>query len=386
MKYTDFKKQAGFWDTANSIVKGVGSAVAPYPTFLGQQIGHAIGLRKQRHDLEEQYPDILGPQSNGQPVSHSSTSTVNNKTQPTPGNQIRNNLVANSSDNPNSNAQSNAINNNTGTNSQPNTGIIDTYKNLPKAVQLGVQDALDAFKPGANVTELGKFDKDLFNSEDFRNLKSNEEKLEYLQRIATKTGIFAALYQKDENGKVKSTGVIGDLLKDPDKLSQLPDQVLSNPEFFDSLVTAVENSKDIDTLNFLQWARDKVAAGDKSDTASEGGAVNPTNNSGLSVALTEEQESRLTKAAAKSLWNQVQEDPLTNIPKAAGLFLRQAGLDGLASFAENPFVFYLSLAGLLLGGGALLAGGGNEQQPIIINTGNGGSYDPRMAQIPYSYR
>lgn len=268
----------------------------------------------------------------------------------------------------------------------PSFDIKGTYKDLPQPVQLGVQDALEAIKPGANVLELGKIDKDVFNSDEFRKLETNEEKMEYLQRIATKAGIFSALYQKDENGKVKATGVISDIINDPDKLYELPDKVLANPEFFDSLVSAVENSKDTDTLKFLQWAKDQTAArktpaDSTAPGADETGASSA--NKGFSVNLTEEQESKLTSAAAKSLWNQIKADPITTIPKAAGLFLNQIGMGGMASFAENPFVFYLSLAGLLLGGAALLSGGARQSNPPQVVINNGPQADPRMTQVPY---
>lgn len=263
------------------------------------------------------------------------------------------------------------------------SSIRDTLSSLPQPVQQGIEDALNDIKPGNNVLEMGKLSPDLFSSDEFRNLKTNEERYEYLQRAATKAGVFAAMYQKDENGKVKVTS-ISDLMQHPEKLQDLPQQVFDQPEFFDSLEKAVENG-DMDTLEFLQWAKNQHA---KSSAASAGasGAANVAGgkDSPFSIKMSDEQEARLTKAAAKVMWNNVKKDPINNIPRAAGLFLRQQGLDGLADFASNPFSFFLSLAGILLSGGMLLSGafgGGNQQQPIVIN--NGPQADTRMQRVPY---
>lgn len=121
-----------------------------------------------------------------------------------------------------------------------------------------------------------------------------------------------------------------------------------------------------------------AAKGNAGGAGSNGGAVN---------TAMEKAKDQLTGSFVKGLWNNVKANPIQMIPQIAGMFLKHIGAsDSIANFAANPMSFYLSVAGLLLGGGLLLsAGGSNQQQPIIINQG-GGSYDPRMAQIPYSYR
>lgn len=253
----------------------------------------------------------------------------------------------------------------------------DAYADLPKPVQLGIQDALDSFKPGNNVFEMGKLDPNLFNSDEFRKLTTNEERYAYLQRAATKAGVYAAMYNKDDKGNVKVTS-IRDILQDPKKLHNIPQQVFDQPEFFSSLEKAVE-SGDMDTLEFLQWAKDKYA---KAATAKTNGTETADP---FSITMSKEQEARLTKAASKAMWNNIQKDPLNNMPRAASLFLRQQGLDGLADFASNPFSFFASLAAILLGGGALLFGGLGQQEPQQVVINNGGQPDTRMSRVPYAF-
>ena len=53
------------------------------------------------------------------------------------------------------------------------------------------------------------------------------------------------------------------------------------------------------------------------------------------------------------VWDGIKQDPVKNIPAAAGIFLRQMGLGKAGDFMSNPIAFYGSILGLI-GGGLLL--------------------------------
>jgi len=116
----------------------------------------------------------------------------------------------------------------------------------------------------------------------------------------------------------------------------------NNPQWFPSLVTAVKNGSP-DALKELQ-----KMMGDGSSNANY---------------FSPEEKQQLMSAAQSASWNAIKSDPLTNLPKIAGLFLRSKGWNGAADFAENPVGFYGSALALLFGGGMLLAGGDEEEQP-----------------------
>ena len=116
----------------------------------------------------------------------------------------------------------------------------------------------------------------------------------------------------------------------------------NNPQWFPSLVTAVKNGSP-DALKELQ-----KMMGEGSSNANY---------------FSPEEKQQLMSAAQSASWNAIKSDPLTNLPKIAGLFLRSKGWNGAADFAENPVGFYGSALALLFGGGMLLAGGDEEDQP-----------------------
>ena len=256
--------------------------------------------------------------------------------------------------------------------------------NVPQPIQLGFEDAVnDWFDKGKdlNVFEAGKIDPNIFNSDAFRNLKTNEEKWDYLQRAASKAGVFSYL---SEQNKLKNPNLpgIGELFMDPKKLYELPQQILDQPEFFDSLVAAVDKG-DMDALEFLQWAEAKWKG--QNGTGSGSGAAAGGNGSapGLRIKFSTEQINKIKGAAQRALWGQIKADPLNNIPKAIAMFLRMQGLDQVADFARDPFKFYAALAAVLLGGAAVLGlGDDEERQPAPVTP----QVDPRMAAVPYSYR
>lgn len=53
------------------------------------------------------------------------------------------------------------------------------------------------------------------------------------------------------------------------------------------------------------------------------------------------------------VWDGIKQNPVKNIPVAAGIFLRQMGLGKAGDFMSNPIAFYGSILGLI-GGGLLL--------------------------------
>jgi len=203
-----------------------------------------------------------------------------------------------------------------------------------------------------------------FNNDRINNIQDAATRDAYMDFVL-KGGAFAQQV-KDTNGDVSKMNI---------------NDVANNPNVVNSIGTALENASPAALDSFMRIGKqyqEMAAKGNAGGAGSNGGAVN---------TAMEKAKDQLTGSFVKGLWNNVKANPIQMIPQIAGMFLKHIGAsDSIANFAANPMSFYLSVAGLLLGGGLLLsAGGSNQQQPIIINQG-GGSYDPRMAQIPYSYR
>lgn len=121
-----------------------------------------------------------------------------------------------------------------------------------------------------------------------------------------------------------------------------------NPNFMPSLVEAVKKGSP-EAIKELQ----QISSG-------KGGAS----------MFNDDEMKQITGAAKSASWNAIKSDPLGNLPKVMGLFLRQQGLGGAAEYAENPMVFYGGLLALLFGGGAMLSGGfggSSQQQPQVVN-------------------
>lgn len=225
-----------------------------------------------------------------------------------------------------------------------------------------IGSVFNAGKQIANTVQAK--DPGLVAADAFKDSKSTQRFLNSLpQTIQTGTNLGQQQKALGFNGLMQ--GVL-----DSDKLAPERKAALfqafkeNNPEWVPSLVKAVKGGS-MEGLKELQNFMGKDGSG--------------------AAYFTEEEQKQLTDAAKSASWNAIKSDPFSNIPKVAGLFLRQHGMGGLADFAESPFAFYGSLLAILFGGGMLLSSGNDQQQPIIINQG-GGSYDPRMAQIPYSYR
>lgn len=168
---------------------------------------------------------------------------------------------------------------------------------------------------------------------------------------------------------------------DPNKLNL--NAIAANPNVANSIGAALENATPASLDSFIRLGEQYQQA------KATGGTASGNGNGSQAASSMENVKDQLTSSFLKGVWKNVKANPIEMIPQLASMFLKHIGAsDSIANFAANPMSFYLSVAGLLLGGGLLLsAGGGNQQQqqPIIINAG-GGSYDPRMAQIPYSYR
>ena len=56
----------------------------------------------------------------------------------------------------------------------------------------------------------------------------------------------------------------------------------------------------------------------------------------------------------------IMQNPVANIPRAAGIFIRQAGLNRVGDIVANPFVFYGGLAAMSLP--AMFAGGSTNER------------------------
>lgn len=258
-------------------------------------------------------------------------------------------------------------------------------KDIPDPIRQGFGDAIDEwFENGRNlnVFESGKLNPNLFSSDAFKALKTNEEKWDYLQRVATKAGVFQYLTDQIKLNNSDMPNPV-DLYLHPEKLYDLPQQILDKPEFFDSFLTAADKG-DMGALEFFQWAESKWKGGTTGSTP--GGDAAPAGNKGVRINLSEDQKNKIKAVAQRVLWREVKADPLRNIPKAIAMFLRMYGYDQMADFARDPIKFYSSLAAVLLGGAVILGtdNDDDEDERQLINSGK--HVDPRMTQVPYSPR
>ena len=82
------------------------------------------------------------------------------------------------------------------------------------------------------------------------------------------------------------------------------------------------------------------------------------NAEGLPPELTE----AIKSGVQSNAWNWIKENPLENIPKVVGLWMHGKGWNTAGDWSSNPWVFYGSLAALLVGGSMLMSGGGDEEE------------------------
>ena len=140
-----------------------------------------------------------------------------------------------------------------------------------------------------------------------------------------------------------------------------------NPHLWPSLVNSLKNA-DPEALKAIQ----EMASGKGGD---------------LAKILSPEEMNELTSAAKSATWNSIKKDWFTNLPKVAGLFLRQylpGSMNGIANYAENPLIFYGGALTALLGGSLLLGGGDDDDEDEDERPRYAANYDPRMARVPYA--
>ena len=111
-----------------------------------------------------------------------------------------------------------------------------------------------------------------------------------------------------------------------------------NPEWFPSMVNAIKNGSP-DVLKQLQ----------------------EMGQSGTQM-FNQQEMGQIMSAAKTATWNAVKQNPVQNIPKAVGLFLRSKGMNGMAGITENPFMFYGGLLAAVAGGAYLLSGGDDDDE------------------------
>ena len=157
--------------------------------------------------------------------------------------------------------------------------------------------------------------------------------------------------------KVKALGPIDAISAKLGNMDQVPEADKAalfqkfkeeNPNFMPSLVEAVKGGSP-DAIKALQQF---------------------SSGKGGSSFFSDDEMKQITGAAKSASWNAIKSDPLGNLPKVMGLFLRQQGFGNMAEYAENPLMFYGGVLALLFGGGAMLSGGfggSSQQQPQVVN-------------------
>lgn len=111
-----------------------------------------------------------------------------------------------------------------------------------------------------------------------------------------------------------------------------------NPEWFPSMINAIKNGSP-DVLKQLQ------------EMGQDG-----------SQMFNQQEMGQIMSAAKTATWNAIKKNPVQNIPKAVGLFLRSKGMNGMAGMAENPFMFYGGLLAAVAGGAYMLSGGDDDDE------------------------
>lgn len=270
---------------------------------------------------------------------------------------------------------------------QQGTGIIGTIVNGAKKVIKNPQGTIDAVKDGmeagyetvsngikgmAQHSEMlqnneaynrGFYDPNnpiqlnekSFNSEEWRNLKTDDERTAYITKLLEDWGYNKAGIAVRQNG-------MASIAKNPDLVPRDLGGVLKNDANYKELMQALSHG-DMEFLNYLQ----RMQQGMGGDQAASFFAD-------VWSSIPEEKQLELMGTMKTAAWNNIKADPIANIPKAIGLWFKMKGWDQMGEFAQNPLNFYLTLGGLLVGGTALAgaAFGGGSQQPII-NVGNGQS-------------
>ena len=201
-----------------------------------------------------------------------------------------------------------------------------------------------------------KLDEGSFNSEEWRNLKTDDERTAYITKLIQDWGYNKAGIAVRENGMAA-------VAKNPDLVPKDLNGVLSNEANYNELKEALSHG-DMEFLNYMQ--RMQSSMGDEKAASYF---------SQVWSNIPEEKQEELLGTMKTAAWNNIKADPLSNIPKAIALWFKMKGWDQLGEFAQNPMNFYLTLGGLLVGGTALAGaafGNGGSQQPII-NVGNGQS-------------
>ena len=118
--------------------------------------------------------------------------------------------------------------------------------------------------------------------------------------------------------------------KDPSKLDALKNRAVRSDAVKDAADRFISNANIAD-IETLQQNYDAIVS-------QMGGADTPA---GRQLA------SYMQKGLQKRVWQQVMQNPMANLPRAAGIFIRQYGSPGVADFLSNPIAFYGMLAGAL---------------------------------------
>lgn len=212
------------------------------------------------------------------------------------------------------------------------------------------------------------FDKNTFNNDRINNIKDPAQLDAYMDFVL-KGGFGAQQLQDTDYDLSKMT--IADIANNPNAISGLSD--------------ALENSSQEARESFLRVTKQyQEAMSNKGGDATNSGNGNATASTSGAGSMSQENMDQIKGSFLKGAWNDIKKDPIGMLPQIASMFLKYIGAgDGIANFFKNPWGFYLSLAGILLGGTALLTGGGEQQQPNIVINNGGSQVDPRMAQVPY---
>lgn len=155
-------------------------------------------------------------------------------------------------------------------------------------------------------------------------------------------GLKSALNWKDELKGLTGIGTISD----EGQIAAFQKFKEENPQFMPSFTEAIKNGSPEAIKELQNFAK--------------------SGNGGAGM-FSDEEIQQITGAAKTASWNAIKSNPIENLPKVMGLFLRQQGWDKAAGYAENPMVFYGSLLTALVGGGAMLFGGSDRQQQPVVN-------------------
>ena len=134
-----------------------------------------------------------------------------------------------------------------------------------------------------------------------------------------------------------------------DKTTAFSDSKTNGRGLFGKLTDKAMRSEDV------KAAADRfVQASDISDIANYQKQIDAMASKMPNSKAAEEFKQYISKGLQTRVWDGIKQDPLKNIPVAAGIFLRQIGLGKAGDIMSNPIAFYGSILGLI--GGALLLG------------------------------